>query len=256
VDLGGLQRLIQAHGRQNGRESPRQHGLSRSGRADQENVVTAGGGNLERALGGGLAPHIRKVGLVRRGAGYQGGDVGACGLNCLLAGEMGAGLQQCASAADLEPFYHRCLGDVGLREEYAAIACCPRRKRHGKRAAHGTEVAFQADFADDHLVAQSFIGELAAGRENAERDGKIEGGAVFPDIGRREIHRDATKGEGKTGIGQRGAHSLSAFLHRTLRQADGGERWQPVRDVHLDIHRVGVDAEDGGRTDSREHGVV
>jgi len=48
-------------GRQDRREAPRQHGLARARRPDQQHVVRPGGADLERALGVGLAAHVGEV---------------------------------------------------------------------------------------------------------------------------------------------------------------------------------------------------
>ena len=70
----------------------------------------------------------------------------------------------------------------------------------------------------------------------------------------REVDGDASQGEGKAGVDQRRAHPLPAFLDGALGQADGGEGWEPVGDVDLDVHRVSIDPEDGCGTDSGKHG--
>ena len=61
VDLGRLQRFVEGERREDGGQALGQHRLARAGRADHENVVAAGGGDFERALGGLLAAHILEV---------------------------------------------------------------------------------------------------------------------------------------------------------------------------------------------------
>ena len=61
VDLGGLQRLLEAQGSEDGRKALGQHGLAGAGRADHQDVVSAGGGDLQRALGHLLAAHVLEV---------------------------------------------------------------------------------------------------------------------------------------------------------------------------------------------------
>ena len=55
-DLGRLQRLLVRHVGENGGQTPREHGLARTGRADEEHVVGTCGGDLQRALDV-LLPH-------------------------------------------------------------------------------------------------------------------------------------------------------------------------------------------------------
>ena len=64
VNLGHLQRFLQIHRRQNGRQALGQHGLARPGRADHEDVVAAGGGDFEGPLGQELALDLGKIGTV------------------------------------------------------------------------------------------------------------------------------------------------------------------------------------------------
>src|SRR6185369_2547941 len=49
VDRGALERFIEGERRQDAAQAPREHGLSGARRTAQQQVVTAGGGNLERA---------------------------------------------------------------------------------------------------------------------------------------------------------------------------------------------------------------
>src|SRR5580658_8595935 len=58
VDLRGLKRLLKRQGWKNSTEPFRQHGLSRPGRPDHENVVIARRGHLQGSFGGGLAAHL------------------------------------------------------------------------------------------------------------------------------------------------------------------------------------------------------
>ncbi len=50
------------HVRQDGGQAPGQHGLARAGRADQQQVVAAGGGDLQRPLHVLLPHHVGEVG--------------------------------------------------------------------------------------------------------------------------------------------------------------------------------------------------
>ena len=61
VDLGGFERLLEGERREDRGQPLGQHGLAGAGRADHEDVVAAGRGHFERALGGLLAAHIVEV---------------------------------------------------------------------------------------------------------------------------------------------------------------------------------------------------
>ena len=61
VDLGGLQRFFKTKRRQDGGHALGQHGLAGARRADHQDVMAAGAGHFEGALGGVLAADIFEV---------------------------------------------------------------------------------------------------------------------------------------------------------------------------------------------------
>ena len=61
VDLGDLQGLLEARGREDARHPPRKHRLARAGRPDHQHVVAAGGGYLQGPLGVLLPSHVGEV---------------------------------------------------------------------------------------------------------------------------------------------------------------------------------------------------
>ncbi len=69
VDLGGLQGFVQREFRQDGGHTPGQHGLTRAGRAQHQQVVASGGGDLQGALDLKLPLHVVHI----HGKGVQGG---------------------------------------------------------------------------------------------------------------------------------------------------------------------------------------
>ena len=61
VDLGGLERFFKSERRKDRRQTFGEHRLAGAGRADHENVVAAGGGDLECTLGGLLTANVFEV---------------------------------------------------------------------------------------------------------------------------------------------------------------------------------------------------
>ena len=61
MDLRQLKRGFEFQRRQNRWQTFRQHGLARAWRTNQENVVAAGSGDFQRALGGLLAAYFAKI---------------------------------------------------------------------------------------------------------------------------------------------------------------------------------------------------
>ena len=64
MDFRRLQRFIQRQRRQNRGEPFRQHGFSRAGRADEQDIVAAGRRDLQRTLHGFLAFHLGEIAIV------------------------------------------------------------------------------------------------------------------------------------------------------------------------------------------------
>ena len=61
VNLGGFERFFKGERGKDGGQPLGQHGFAGAGRADHQNVVAAGGGHFQGALGGLLAAHIAEV---------------------------------------------------------------------------------------------------------------------------------------------------------------------------------------------------
>ena len=64
---------------------------------------------------------------------------------------------------------------------------------------------------DEFTLVQRFDGDLAARRENTERDRQIESAGFLGQIGGSEVDRDAPDREVEVAVLQGGAHALAAF---------------------------------------------
>src|SRR5207244_11841616 len=80
--------------------------------------------------------------------------------------------------------------------------------------------------------------------------------AVLANVGGGQVDGDALEGEGVAGVCERGVHALASFLDGTLRQSDGGEGGEAVRDVGFDVYQIGVDPEHRGGADASEHAAT
>jgi hypothetical protein len=95
---------------------------------------------------------------------------------------------------------------------------------HGQHPAHRLDLGVQGQLADHRERRVGGTVQRARGREDAQRDRQIEGRAFLADVGRGEIDGDAVVGEGEAGVADGRPHTLAAFPHRGVGQADGGER--------------------------------
>ena len=78
VNLGGLQRLFKGKGRQDRRHALGEHGLAGTGRADHQDVVAAGAGDFQSALGGLLSTNVFEVDGVSAATSLSKASLSAC----------------------------------------------------------------------------------------------------------------------------------------------------------------------------------
>jgi hypothetical protein len=254
VDLGGFERLLERHGRKNGGQAPGEHGLARTGRADQEDVVPAGRGDLQSPLGGRLAADLTEVHRIRRALGHERRHVGLDRRQGFGAGEMVADLLQRARTAHLEAGDYGRLGQIVLRHQDGGTTRRARREGHGEGTTDGAEVSLEPHLADHERVGEALAGDLAAGDQDAQGNGQVERRAILPDVGGGQVDGDPAEGEFVSGVGQGRADPFPTLFDRAMGQANGVEGGETAADVHFHVHGIRVDAEDGGGTNGRKHG--
>ncbi len=142
---------------------------------------------------------------------------------------------------DLEPLDHRGLPGVvpGDDQGQAGLAG---GQGHGEDAPGGLEAAVQGEFSEDEVLLQAFLGDDLLGRQDAQGHGQVEAGALFAHVGRGQVDGDAVAGKSVAGVFERGPDPVFALPHRHFGQAHGGEVGHARRQVHLDLHQVGVHA--------------
>ncbi len=169
MDGGGLLRLLLAERRQNAGQSARQHALAGAGRADEQQVVAAGGGDLQRPLGLRLADHIlqvRHIGQALRALLIRQWQF-------VLTGQPGGNGQQLVGGAHLGILNERGFGAVLSRYQQGAPRI-PAGEHGGQHPEHGADLAGQGQFAQKFMIEQVFCRYLLGSSENADGDGQIE----------------------------------------------------------------------------------
>ncbi len=174
MDLGGLERLFQRHRWQDGGQPAGQHGLASAWRADQQQIVRPGGRNLQRALGGCLAPNISEVHHVQRAFMHQRLEVEPHSPERVVAVEPAADIHQARSAPHFQSFRHRCLGQVGLGQHDPSTARSPGREGHGQGAPHRPQVSLEPHLTQHHDAFKAAAVDLAAGGKDTECYGEVE----------------------------------------------------------------------------------
>ena len=254
VDPRHLDRLGPAHRGQDRRDPPGEHRLARSRRALEQEVVAAGGRDLERQQGSGVAPDIGQVGLDRRGGGDRAAGSrrqrrGRAAREDLCGGPQGR------HSGDLEPLDERGLAGALARDDQTLEpgAACALGDRQGPRRV--AQVAAQRQLAEYRVGTQRVRRNLLARREHAERERRVEPRPDLAQERRREVRGDPSLGELEARVGDRRADPVARLPHRRVPEADDRERGQAAADVDLDPDVTRIDPVDRECGDAREHRV-
>lgn len=175
MDRCDLQGLVLVERRQQAGQAAGQEGLAGARRAAEQQVVRAGGGHQQGALGGGLALDLGQVWL-REGRAEQ--AAGLVGQQRGLAGEVSGDLQQVVHGEHRQPAGQAGLFGIFLRYHQNA-PCVARRQRGRQYASHWPDRPGQGQFAKALQAVEGGAGQLAAGGEDAECDGQVEATAVL-----------------------------------------------------------------------------
>ena len=251
---GGDHRHFQQFGRQQRRQDRgqprRQHRLAGAGRADHQQVMSAGGGDFERALGALLA---LDVGEVERCA-VDLADLRLRAVEHLRALEMIGELNERLRRDDLDlrrgPGRFRPAHGRADQALPARIGADGGRQHAGDRG----DAAVEAEFAEHGEARDGVLRDGADGRHQPERDRQIVMAAFLGQVGGREIDGDAARRQRQPGSDQRRAHAFLGFGDGFVGQADNVEGGQAGRHLHLHVDGAGLDAFEGNRTDTLDHG--
>ena len=231
--------LERERGKQPGKAAG-EHGLSGPRRSDEESVVPARGGHLERPLRGLLPAHVGQIErrhgrrLLRRG----------CGRATSRPAERLRRLGQRAGAVDADPLHQRTLGSVLLGHDQALEPALARLQRDGQYAAHRQHLAGERELADHQRRALRQRSQ-PRGSEDPERDGEVEADPLLAQVSWSEIDRDLLLRQLVPGIAQRGEDARARVVARVVGQADQVEPGQSQRQVHLHLDEARAGAGDG-----------
>ena len=247
MDARGFDGFLERHGRKDRGDAFCEHRFSRAGRPDKNNVVAAGAGDFEGALGGLLPADVAHVHGVLRGVGQHRARVHAHRRERFRDVDEVHGLRQIAHGEYVDPLDDRGLARIGFRNDHGLDFVLARRQRRRERTAHRAHLAVERKLAKKNVLVEALAEERALTPENRKRHREIVGRSFLANVGGRQIDRDALKREVVAAIFQRRLDAFAALLHGDVRQADDVEiAGLPRTDVHLDLHEVGVDAKHRG----------
>src|SRR5260370_38728525 len=113
MDLGRLQRFVEAHLGKDRGEPTREHRFSGSGRTYHEDVVTARGGDLERAFRVRLSLYFREVDIILRALREQPRHIHGCTWQLGFPIEKVGDFRETGGTQDLQTVH-----DAGLRKVF------------------------------------------------------------------------------------------------------------------------------------------
>ncbi len=124
-----------------------EHRLSGARRADEQNVVTAGAGNLQSALGSHLTAHVAKVGGVLAGFGEHVGGVHVHGLEGFGGVEQVDGLGKGFDGEHAGALDYGGLASIGFRDHEVLDAAFAGSQGGRESSPHGANAAIEGQLA-------------------------------------------------------------------------------------------------------------
>ena len=256
MDLARFERLLLGHGRQDAGHALGEHALAGAGRADEDHVMSARGGDLERAFGGGLPldfGEIRDAVPVR----LQEDRAVVVRDREEFAGEGADGVREGVDGihADVRQ-YGRRLAGIGSRDDQRAdLGHLFREERGGQDAldrAHGT---VERELAEDHGIRERLLRERTGRGGQRQCDRQVERRAFLADVAGREVHERESLGMAESGCVKRAANAFLALADRRVGESDDGniDSFARTGRVDFDLDRDGVDPEKRGGVCSRKH---
>jgi hypothetical protein len=227
----------------------RQHGLAGTGWANHQQVMPAGGRNLQRTLGGFLSADIGKVGQ----RAFRLGDACFRPRQYLRAAEMIGDGDETARREDRHLAARPCgFGSrTGGTDDAAAGAVGGNRR--GQYAGDRRDRAIQRQLAEGDEIGQLLAGHGAHCGHQRERDREIVVAPLFGQIGRGEIDDDPPLRKREAGRMQRAPHPLGGFGYGFVGEAYDQEFRQAGNHLHLHINGDRFDPLKCNCRDVRDH---
>jgi len=248
-DHRDLQQFRRRQRRQDRGQPRRQHRLARTGRADHQQMMSAGGCDFERALGALLPLDVAQVELGR----WRLPDLRLRSRQHLRALEVVGDLDQRIGCDDLDiGTGPGGFGTAGRRADQALLARIgPDRSR--QHARNWRDRSVKSELAEHGETGQRIRRDCADRRHQAERDRQVVMAAFLRQVGRREIDGDAPRRQCQPRGDQCRSDPLAGLGHGLVGEADHMEGRQPRRDLHLHIDGAGFDSLKGYRRNPRNH---
>jgi hypothetical protein len=247
MQLGDLERLVPRHRRQDRGEATCQHGLASAGRSHHQDVVSAGGGHLERPTRLRLATDLGEVD--RMAVSVALGLLSGSGRGRPRAAQERDHLAERRRPDNLEVLDERRLGGVGCGDDHAAQARPGRRDRDREHPGCRNEPASQRELASEHPALERGERHLRGRGHHTHGDREVEPRAFLAQRARRQVHDDATQRPLEAGALDRRPDPVARLLDAGPRQAGQRQGRESSADVRLDGDQMTADPDDGDAGD-------
>jgi len=247
-----LQRFVGAHGGQQAGKTLGQHRLAGARRAHHEHAVAASRSDLQGSFRRRLPLDVGQVGIGRfllLRAGLQLAPA-RHRLGRRVAGqELPDHVQQVQGAINLGSRHQRGFLGTALGQHQSGFGRSLQARQgqaHGQCAADRTQLPAQRQLAGELVTGELARVDLAAGGQDAQRNRQIETAGVLGQVGGRQVDGDALVGrEFEAGVLDGRTHPFARFLDFGFGQAHQREAGQPVGQMNLNTHGVGLHAQQG-----------
>ena len=243
VDLRDLERLLDAHRREDRRNAPRDHRLAGPRRANHQKVVTARDGDLDRRAQGLLSLHVREVVAVPLVGRHERSEVGRVRHDLNLAAQVFHRLAECSDGDDVDARDDARLLGVLRGDEHGATADAPHLDDDGDDASDAPHVPCERQLPDERVFVELLGAEALRRLEERDGDGEVVDRALLADVGGREVHRHRVFVLGaEARVPERGGDAVLRLLDRLVGEADDGKRARGLGRADLDLDSRRVDA--------------
>ena len=259
-----LKRLFELQRRQYRRQTLCEHCLSRSRRADEQDVVPARTRHFEGTFRCLLAANFREIDLIFRLASMHLVDVEfyrlypRVALRIEIDDEFGR-LTQIFDRINIYALHDRRFAGVFLGYDQILDTVFTCRKGDRQRPANRPYTSVKRQFANAHRTREARPGvNIAIRTEYSKRDRQVKTRTFFAHIRRSQIDHRLIDRKKIPAIRNRRPYPLTRFAYRRIRQPDNCYRRRSVilarrAQINLDVHDQSIDPINRRRLRQKKH---
>src|SRR4029077_17408041 len=217
MNFSRLNCFFDRHWRDDGRDALGEHRFAGAGRADHQDVVTAGYCHFHGAFDVALTFYVVEIDIVVLMRGEKLREIAAGGEERKFAAQKREGLPQVLHAVDVEFLHHGGFARVRFRDKQSAFAAPGSFERYGQEALYGPHCSIEREFTDKTEIFEGRTVDLLRHGDHAERYRQIKARAFFLDVGGSKIDSGAAARPVITTVRDRGRDSVATLFDCRVR---------------------------------------